>query len=233
MSSVLVIAPHPDDEVLGVGGAILKHRADGDAVHVVICTRGESSRFGAAQVERVQREARDVHAFLDVTGSYFLDFPAAGLDTIPGADLNAALAETFAAVAPDTVYLPHAGDVHRDHQLVFQAGLVCARPNMGRYPTRVLTYETVSETNWHAPPVTPPFMPNVYVDITPHLERKLEACAMYVSQMQSPPHERSLEALRALATVRGHTMHVAAAEAFMLVREVLPGSGSGDSAASP
>ena len=128
MSCVLVIAPHPDDEVLGVGGAILKHRADGDAVHVVVCTRGEAARFGAAQVETVQCEARAVHAFLGVTGSHFLDFPAARLDTVPGADLNAALAEVFAAVAPDTIYLPHAGDVHRDHQLIFQAGLVCARP---------------------------------------------------------------------------------------------------------
>ncbi len=221
MSCVLVVAPHPDDEVLGVGGTVLKHLADGDAVHVVVCTRGEASRFGKAQVETVQREARNAHEFLGVTGSHFLNLPAARLDTIPGAEINAALAETFAKVAPDTVYVPHSGDVHRDHQLVFQAALVCARPTSSTYPARVLAYETVSETNWHAPPTTPPFVPNVYIDISAHLERKLEACSIYTSQIQPAPHERSLEALRALATVRGHTVHVQAAEAFMLVREVI------------
>ena len=90
MNTVLVIAPHPDDEVLGVGGTILRHLDTGDAVHVVICTRGEESRFGTEQVARVQKEAREVHAFLDLTGSHFLDLPAAMLDTVPGADLEAA-----------------------------------------------------------------------------------------------------------------------------------------------
>ncbi len=221
MHNVLVVAPHPDDEVLGVGGTILHHLAQGDAVHVVVCTRGEAARFGAEQVDTVQRESRQVHAFLGVTGSHFLDLPAARLDTVPGADLNAALAEVFEKVRPDTVYVPHAGDVHRDHQLVFQAAMVCARPIAAAYPSRILAYETVSETNWHAPPITPAYIPNVYVDVSAHLDQKLEACGMYASQIQPPPHERSLEAIRALATLRGHTVHVAAAEAFMLVREVV------------
>jgi len=221
MPNVLVVAPHPDDEVLGVGGTILRHLADSDAVHVIICTRGEAARFGAEQVDTVQQEARQVHAFLDVTSSHFLDLPAARLDTVPGTDLNAALADIFTEVMPDTVYLPYPGDIHRDHQLIFQAVMVCARPTSAAYPARILAYETVSETNWHAPPITPAFVPNVYVDISPYLDHKLEACGMYASQILPPPHERSLEAIRALATLRGHTVHVPAAEAFMLVREVV------------
>jgi len=221
MPNILVVAPHPDDEVLGVGGTILRHVAGGDAVHVVICTRGEASRFGAEQVKTVQEEARKVHAFLGLAGSHALDLPAARLDTVPGTDVNAALAAVFAEVKPDTVFVPHAGDVHRDHQIVFQAVMVCSRPNGASYPTRILAYETVSETNWHAPPTTPVFIPNVFIDISAHLEGKLKACSMYASQIQSPPHERSLEAIRALATWRGHSVHVAAAEAFMLVREVV------------
>jgi len=221
MSTVLVVAPHPDDEVLGVGGTILRHLAGGDSVHVVICTRGEASRFGAKQVETVQQEAKQVHAFLGVTASHALDFPAARLDTVPAGDLNAALADIFTKVTPDTVYVPHAGDVHRDHQLVFQAVMVCVRPRGAAYPARILAYETVSETNWHAPPMTPPFIPNVYVDVSTHLDAKLEACAKYASQIQEAPHERSLEAIRALATLRGHTVRLPAAEAFMLVREVV------------
>lgn len=221
MSTVLVIAPHPDDEVLGVGGTMLHHLAQGDAVHVVICTRGDAVDFGAEQVETVQREARQAHEFLGVTGSHFLDLPAARLDTVPGADVNAAVCQVFEEVAPDVVYLPHVGDVHRDHQVLFQAAVVAARPTGDACPKRILAYETVSETNWFAAPMTPAFVPNVFVDISSHLDRKVEAFAIYASQLRSAPHERSVEALRALATLRGHTVHLPAAEAFMLVREVV------------
>jgi len=110
MSTILVIAPHPDDEVLGVGGALLRHLSYGDSVHIAICTRGEEERFGAEQVARVQQEARDVHAFLGVTGSHFLDLPAARLDSIPGCDVNQALQGVFDLVHPDTVYVPHPGE---------------------------------------------------------------------------------------------------------------------------
>ncbi len=221
MDTALVLAPHPDDEVLGVGGSILRHLAEGDSVHVAICTRGEESRFGAEQVERVQTEARQVHAYLGITGSHFLDLPAARLDAIPGSDINKALESIFAKVKPDVLYLPHPGDVHRDHQLVFQAAMVSSRPTGALYPRRILVYETVSETDWYAPPMTPAFVPNVFVDITPFIEKKLAACAMYASQIQQPPHQRSIEGLRALSVTRGHAMGVRYAEAFMLIREII------------
>jgi len=216
MSTVLVVAPHPDDEVFGVGGSILKHLAGGDAVHVVICTRGEESRFGAEQVARVQAEARKVHAFLGVTGSHFMDLPA----DIPSADINAALEAVFRTAKPNTIYVPHAGDLHRDHQLIFQAAMVCSRSTGDDHPSRILAYETVSETDWFAAPITPAFIPNVFVDITPYLDKKLKACAMYESQIQPAPHQRSIEALRALSITRGHTVGFNNAEAFMLVREL-------------
>jgi LmbE family N-acetylglucosaminyl deacetylase len=221
MPSVLVVAPHPDDEVLGVGGAVLRRLADGDPVHVVVCTRGREADFGREQVERVQTEARRVHEFLGVTGSSFLDLPAARLDTIPGAELHAALQRVFDTVRPSIVYVPHVGDVHRDHQLVFQAALICCRPNGRTPPRQILAYETVSETDWYAPPLTPAFVPNVYVDITPFIERKLKACAMYESQLRPSPNQRSLEGIRSLASLRGHAVNVACAEAFMLIRQLV------------
>lgn len=222
MRNVLVVAPHPDDEVLGVGGSVLRHLAAGDAVHVVICTRGEASDFGAEQVQRVQSEAREVHRFLGVTGSHFLDLPAAKLDTLATVKINSVLKPVFDSVKPETVYLPHPGDVHRDHQVVFQSAMVCCRPLGDSPPARILTYETVSETDWFAAPITPAFTPNVFVEITEHLQRKLEACAKYASQMQSPPHQRSLEGLRALAATRGNAVGFHYAEAFMLIRERRP-----------
>lgn len=221
MPSVLVVAPHPDDEVLGVGGTILRHVAEGDAVHVLICTRGRDADFGREQVERVQAEARRVHAFLGVNGSTFLDLPAARLDTLPGAELHAALQPVFNAVQPAVVYLPHVGDVHRDHQLVFQAVMICCRPNGPGAPARVLAYETLSETDWFAPPLTSAFIPNVFVDISPHLERKLKACALYESQMRPAPNQRSLEGVRSLSATRGHVVSVAYAEAFCLIRQIV------------
>ncbi|HNQ23306.1 MAG TPA: PIG-L family deacetylase [Phycisphaerae bacterium] len=220
MATVLVLAPHPDDEVLGVGGTILRHLAEGDAVHVAICTRGEEARFGREQVERVQAEAREAHALLGVTGSHFLALPAARLDTLPVADVNAALSEVFERVRPEVLYVPHVGDVHRDHQVIFQAALVCSRPTGGRYPRRILAFETVSETDWYAAPLTPAFVPNVFVDISAHLDGKLAACAKYASQLRPAPDQRSLEAIRALSITRGSAMGLRHAEAFMLIRQI-------------
>lgn len=221
MATVLIVAPHPDDEVFGAGGAALQHLAASDAVHIVICTRGEESRFGTEQVERVQAEAKKVHAFLGVTGSHFLDLPAARLDTVATADINEALHDVFRKVKPDCVYAPHPGDLHRDHQLIFQSVMVCNRPTGDSYAKRILTYETVSETDWYAAPLTPPFIPNVYVDITRHIDKKLEACALYASQIRHAPDQRSIESLRALSVTRGHAMGFNHAEAFMLIRDLV------------
>jgi len=220
MRTVLVIAPHPDDEVLGVGGTILRHLAGGDAVHVVICTRGEEERFGKEQVNRVQKEARDAHAFMGVSESHFLNLPAARLDTIPGSEVNSALGGVFKAVGPDVLYLPHVGDVHLDHQIIFRAAMVCSRPVGSHFPKRILAYETVSETDWYAAPLTPVFAPNVYIDITAYIEKKLHACTIYASQVRTAPDQRSIEALRALAVTRGHAVGFEYAEAFVLVREL-------------
>ena len=143
------------------------------------------------------------------------------LDAIPGTEINEALGRVFQDVKPSTVYVPHAGNVHRDHQVVFQSVMVCSRPSGDAYPRRILAYETVSETDWYAAPLTLPFVPNVYVDISNHMEKKLEACAMYASQRQPAPHQRSIRALRALSITRGNAMGFKHAEAFMLVRELV------------
>ena len=116
--------------------------------------------------------------------------------------------------------MPFVGDLHFDHGLVFEAALVAARPRGNGYPLRVLAYETVSETNWSAPSLSPAFQPNIYIDITDHLETKLRAFTCFRSQCRPPPDERSIETLRALAVVRGSTVTRGAAEAYMLVREV-------------
>jgi len=219
--TMLVLAPHPDDEVLGVGGTIARRAREGWRVVVAITTRGQESHFGVEQVQTVRREAEKAHHLLGVAETRFLDeFPAAYLDTVPQAQINRALTALVQELRPDALYLPFLGDIHFDHQVVFNAGMVASRPNGAFFPARIYAYETLSETNWNAPLLTPGFLPNAFVDISGTLEVKLEAMRAYASQVRDAPNERSVEALTALATLRGATVHLRAAEAFVLVREV-------------
>ena len=162
---VLVIAPHPDDEVLGVGGTMARLSDEGVAVHVAVLTTGRPPRFDARQVGTVRAEAKDAHQTLGVTETHWLDLPAAALDTLSHAEANDSLGALVRQIDPQTIFLPHLGDIHLDHQLAFLSGMVASRPHQARFPTAILAYETLSETNWNAPYLTPAFLPNVFVDI--------------------------------------------------------------------
>lgn len=216
----LVIAPHPDDEVLGCGGLLALLSGLGTPAVRAIVTQGMEPDYCARAIAEIRAEAETAGAILGVAETHWLGLPAAGLDQVPHARLNAAIGELVTKVAPDTLLLPFPGDIHRDHQLVFESAMVAARPSRHSYPVRILCYETVSETNWNAPGLTPVFAPNVFVDIDSTLDRKLNAFRAYASQVRSFPQERSIEALTALARLRGATVHRNAAEAFVLIRDV-------------
>jgi LmbE family N-acetylglucosaminyl deacetylase len=216
----LVLAPHPDDEVLGAGGSMARWAREGHRVHVAVVTRGRPPLYPEAGEARCRAEALAAHRILGVAETRFLDFPAAELDGNPHRELNQALDDLFRDLEPEALYLPFPGDVHLDHQRVFHSALVAARPCRPGCPRRVYAYETLSETNWNAAYLTPGFLPNHYVDVGATLDTKLEAMARYRSQLQEPPHERSLAALRALAVLRGATVGLAAAEAFVTIRTV-------------
>jgi len=218
---ILVIAPHPDDEVLGCGGTMARLAELGVRVEVAIMTEGKPPRFDRTAVDRVRAEAAAAHALLGVSATHHLDLPAAQLDGVAHADLNAAMGRLIDETMPDTIFVPFIGDIHLDHQLIFRSAMVAARPRQATYPRTIMAYETLSETNWSAPYVEPAFVPSVYVDIASTLDRKLAAFAAYESQCCAFPNERSPDAIRALATLRGATVHRFAAEAFVLVREVI------------
>lgn len=220
LGRTLVIAPHADDEVLGCGGLIARLGDLGNPAHVAIVTEGMPPAYSEETVSALKQEASRAAKVLGAHEPIWLGFPAAGLDTVAHRSLNAALSQLMSEVKPNTLLLPFPGDIHRDHQIVFQSALVTARPLGDFYPNRILCYETVSETNWNAPHLTPAYIPTVHVDITASLDRKLEAFRTYASQMRQFPHERSVETLTALARFRGSTVHREAAEAFILVREV-------------
>lgn len=216
---VLIIAPHADDEVLGVGGTMARLAAEGATLQVVVVTRGMLPLFDDDGVRRVRMEALEAHRILGVEQTRFLDFPAANLDTVPQYQINLRLTEICAEIRPNIVFIPFNGDIHLDHQLVFQSALVAVRPRGQFEKIKILCYETLSETNWNAAHITPSFIPNTYINIEHYLDVKLNAMSQYSSQIKPFPHERSLETLRALAALRGSTVGCRAAEAFLLIRD--------------
>lgn len=219
---VLAIAPHPDDEILGCGGTLARLVDEGGEVTIAIATTGSQPTFPAEQVQKVQQEMERAHKIIGVKDTRLLGLPAAELDTLAAKDCNAPFAALIEELAPDTLLLPFVGDIHVDHQVTFLAAMVAARPRHSGAPRQILCYETVSETNWYAAPITPAFVPNVFVDITPTLDRKVEAFKAFASQVRAFPDERSPQTLRALAAVRGSSVHLHAAEAFMHVRTIMP-----------
>jgi len=220
MSRVLVLAAHPDDEVLGCGGVMARHAAEGDEVYVAVMSRGVEELFAPEQIGRTRDELAAAHRIIGVKSAIFLDFPAPKLDTIPGHQLADALVTQLRKIEPDVLYIPHQGDLHSDHKATFWAALVASRPTGGSSPSQVLCYETLSETEWGATASAEAFVPTVFVNISEYISVKLRAMACYVSQLKTPPNPRSLKAIEALAVYRGSTVSVAAAEAFVLVRQV-------------
>lgn len=219
--NILVIAPHADDEVLGVGGTIARFAEQGAQVTVAVVTSGLPPDFPEGEEAGIRLEAVCAHQILKVKETVYLDFPAAALDTVAHRELNRAMNTLYKRVIPDYVFVPFPGDVHMDHQAAFASAMVMSRPNGSHVPRSVLAYETVSETNWNAPPLTSGFLPNTYVDISDYIETKLKAFQAYKSQVRPFPHERSIESLRALATLRGSTVGFKAAEAFVALRNVI------------
>lgn len=216
MKTVLVVAPHPDDETLGCGGTLLRHIAAGDAVHWLVLTAlPEGSTLSPDVFDQVG-------AAFGFAGVHRLELPDARLDTVPLADLISRISPVVRRVEPATIYLPHPGDAHTDHRAAFDAAIACTKSF--RYPSvrRVLVYETLSETDFGLDPDRGGFRPNVYVDITAHLERKLEILRLcYPGEMGEHPFPRNEGALRAMAALRGAVAGCPAAEAFLLLKEIL------------
>jgi len=217
---VLVVAPHPDDDVLGCGGVMARHAAQGHEVHVVVATRGIEEKYPLEEVDVVRCELAQAHQSLGVSSVRYLDFPAPCLDMVPRYKLADAVSMVFQDLQPSLVYLPHPGDIHADHGHLYHATLVAARPIANCPVRKLLCYETLSETEWASPRQESAFIPTVFINIEPYLQKKLSAMAYYRSQLKDPPNPRSLQNIEALARLRGATVNLAAAEAFMLTREI-------------
>ncbi len=218
---VLVVGPHPDDELLGCGGTLLKRREEGATIGWLNITSIDSTNgWLKDKIEKREGEIEQVRIQLGLTLEHFfqLGLPTTKLDHLPLGDIVEKISVAMQQFKPEEVFIPHSGDVHSDHRISFEAVLACTK--WFRYPfvRKLLSYETLSETD-AMPDVSRAFQPTVFVDISKHLERKWELLQIYQSEMGEFPFPRSEKAVKALAWTRGAQSGFEAAEAFCLLRE--------------
>lgn len=215
MTTVLAVAAHPDDEVLGAGGTLAKHAAAGHEVHALIVTDGATAQYDdPGLIEEKAAAARTCGDRLGLDRVHVGDLPDMRLDDTPHVEVNAAIEAVVERVEPDVVYTHAHDDVNADHVAVAESTMVATRPGAG--VERVLAYEVPSGTEWAA---GDRFAPTVYVDVTEHLDAKVEAFGAYEMERRSYPHPRSDRAIRARAETRGSEAGFETAEAFTLLRE--------------
>lgn len=225
MSKVLVVAAHPDDEVLGLGATIKKLSIDHE-VTILIVTEGCSSQYRGQDVERIVQEKKDMAkkaaAVLGAKNVLFGDLPDMQLDRITHTEVNAVIERAVEKIQPDIVFTHHYGDVNLDHQMCYKSTMVATRPSVGSCVKKIYTYEVLSATEWQSSSATHVFIPNTYVEVDKQmLDAKKEAMKIYAMEFRKYPHTRSTEAIDNLAGFRGQSVGVATAEAFCLIREVM------------
>lgn len=221
MKKVIVISAHPDDEIIGVGGTLFKHKKNGDELYWLITTNIlESQGFSKERIESRQVEINKVAEILNFKAVFKLDYPTIHLTDESLITMIPRIGEIFKNIQPEVVYVLNRSDAHSDHLITFKAVMSCTKSF--RYPSikKVLMYECISETEFG--PVLPEniFMPNYYVDISDYLEDKLEIMSVYESELGEHPFPRSLRNIKALATFRGATAGVEYAEAFQLLKYI-------------
>jgi LmbE family N-acetylglucosaminyl deacetylase len=212
---IMVIAAHPDDEVLGCGGTIARHAAEGDEVHIVFLADGETSRTMAAKRNR-NMAALAASKILGAQPPVFFDWNDQMLDTVPLLRITQGIEEQIAKIKPDVAYIHHAGDLNLDHRIAHQAAVTALRPLPGASCRAIYAFEVLSSTEWGAG-----FAPTHFVDIADApMRRKIKALECYAEEMRDSPHPRSFGVVNSLAHYRGATVGVPAAEAFMTIRTI-------------
>ena len=217
---VLVVAPHPDDEVLGAGGTIAKYSAQGHEVFVLIISGHLPPIYSRKAYEETVSEAYSAFSVLGVEKSEFLEIPATMIGDQPLHEVNGRISKVVSDFNPQIVLCPYP-DRHIDHRLVFDSVMVATRPvGVGRDIEILAAYETLSETHWNAPHIEPNFTPNWVVDISDYFDAKLAALKCYESQLTDFPGPRSIEAVESLAKFRGTQAGFGYGEGFNIVRMI-------------
>lgn len=227
MSKVLVVAAHPDDEIIGVGAAVARHVSQGDEARCIILGEGQASRFDNREtvdkeiLYRLHNDTLDAAKIIGYSKVNFADFPDNRFDSADLLDIVKYIEKVKKDFKPDIIYTHHGGDLNIDHQLTYKAVLTAARPIKGSHEVKeIYAFETLSSTEWDFS-YKMPFTPNVFVDVTETFENKLQAMKCYKSELCTAPHPRSLEIMEASAKKWGSIIGRQYSEAFMLVRSVI------------
>ena len=217
----LIVAPHPDDETLGVGGTILRKKSMGETVSWLIITNMlASDGWPAEKIKLRKKEIEKVSKFYGFDDVFELNFPTTRLDNVPMLDLTLKVSECLKKFKPQELYIPSFSDAHSDHRVVFEAVTSSTKWFRLKSIKRILSYETLSETSFGLSRINN-FNPNVFIDISPFLKSKIKAMNFYKSEVGLPPFPRSDENIKALATIRGSESGYQAAEAFELLKETI------------
>ena len=225
MSKILVVAAHPDDEVLGLGATIKKLSYDNE-IYVLIVTEGCSSQYKGKDVSSIilqkKEMAKTASKLLGVKSIFFGDLPDMKLDTVDHVIVNSVIEKVVDEIRPEIVFTHHFGDVNLDHQMCYKSTMVATRPSVGSCVKKIYTYEVLSSTEWQSSTAPFAFVPNTYVEVDSHcLLAKKAALKAYSIELRQFPHTRSEEAIDNLAAYRGQSVGKMAAEAFCLIREVV------------
>ncbi len=226
--TILVIAAHPDDEVLGCGGTILKHTENGDKVHILILAEGITSRqkkrdrsLVNLELNKLKSSTDQVSNLLNITSFELLDFPDNRLDSIDILEIIKKIEEKIDILSPSIIYTHHNGDLNIDHKLINQAVITACRPiKKNNNVKKIYSFEIPSSTDWQLNNNNN-FKPNYFVDITNQLEKKIKAMEFYESELKDWPHSRSKKGIESFANIRGMQSGFKAAESFMLLRELV------------
>ncbi len=224
MNRILVIAAHPDDEVLGCGGTIARLTGEGHNVYQVILGEGITSRYdthgqaGPEKIRVLKDQARQASKLLGVKELVLYDLPDNRFDTVPLLDIIKIIERQIHRFKPKVVYTHHGGDLNIDHAITHRAVLTATRPEINSSVKEIYAFEVPSSTEWAFQQFNNPFSPNVFVDISATLETKIQAMQLYSSEMQTFPHPRSKKLLKFHSQYRGSIAGLTAAEAFELIR---------------
>ena len=220
MNNIVVIAPHPDDETLGCGGTLLREKKSGSKIHWInITCISEIYGWKKDKIITRKKEIEVVSKKYKFNSNYNLDFPTTKLDTIPLIEIIKKISNLFNKIKPNIVFIPHHFDIHTDHQITAKASIACTKWFRFPFIKKCLAYETLSETHWSQSQNF--FKPNVYVDISKFLEKKIEIMSIYKSEIEKYPFPRSEKTIRSLAIFRGSMSGFKAAESFELIFERL------------
>lgn len=217
---VMIVAAHPDDEILGCGGTLIKHRENGDEIFILWLADGESSRGKQKNIRKRNQQAKTVARQLKTKGAKFGKFPDNEFDKVSLLRIARLVEAVVRMWKPNVIYTHHEGDLNVDHRLTYRAVITACRPGMFPSVEEIMTFEVLSSSQWQPETAENVFLPNVFVNIEKFIREKIKLVNIYEDELRAFPHPRSIQGIKVLAKYRGMQGDMRYAEAFKGIRHL-------------